>query len=1062
MRARSYIALVSGLSISSAGATVSAQEAGVTAPDAASMASIVPVRERLVSVRIEPALEGEDPWSRVALPRGVLVDDDLLRLAVERAVASGTFGDIRASVRPVSGGVELVLRGERRTRMVDLRFEGVDARPLEAVRADFGVTGLAWITAARLNDASARLTEAYRSAGFHRATVRTRVERASQPDDSRVVVTVREGPATHIGSVRVFAPEIDREFAGRFCDALTMTPTLFTDGEAECRPIFGAGEQADSRALRTTTEQVASTLRRLGYNNARIGEPSVLPALTSRESDPRVELRFAAALGPVFEFAFEGNRYAPAGELREALRLDDERAVDETSIQTMMSRLRDYYVRRALWDVRIAARAEDSAGRRRRRVVFNIQEGRPVYVRTVSFSGANAIAYSALREMLDEQLRADLPGGGLFFSPTDAESRVADGVQNSEARGARMPLALRPERTFVTEVYQEAARRIAARYRELGYLDATVELDGQPHREADEVGRPVFDVTFRIVERAQVRLSAVQFEGNDAIPSATLAAQAGLALNGPLSLAAVASARDRLAEYYREQGYNYVRVASSIDRSPDGSNARVRFVLTEGALVRVTHVDIRGLTAIARNVVYDRLALREGSVFRPSLARESQRRLGELGYFSAVTVSLADPDVESSVKTLVVQVTETGGSVELRAGVSFYELLRGSVQWTRRNVQRSTVSMTASLQVGYVLPILAFFDATLYPTLRTLQWYERFRGRAAMSLQLPPTRVLGTDFRPGVDLSLSRSVDLQFAINAVDLSASTTVRPTRWLTLTPLVDFQVNNLNLFGNLTDILRGLPPAEQLRLSRLLLLPQGTTVLSSARVTMGIDQRDQVFNPQSGFFLSLMGEFVGVIAYFDQQTTGSAPTTLPPGNTLRGTLSFSSYVSHRNMVTWASNVRVGVNGTFDPCSRVTYPNRQFFLGGADTLRGWLQDSVIPADVLAPPAVNACGVATNPVTDVTTLLLSQRSADAFVLWRNELRISLGNSGLAASLFVDMGNLWKDPRNVFSVFAMRFSPGIGIRYITPIGPVGIDVGFALPRREFEPLPVVSFSFSSV
>lgn len=504
--------------------------------------------------------------------------------------------------------------------------------------------------------------------------------------------------------------------------------------------------------------------------------------------DPRVELRFTASLGPVFEVVFEGQRFASAAELREALRLDDERGIDESTLNTMVGRLRDFYARRALVDARIDARIEERPGNVRR-ALFSIREARPVYVRTVAFSGATSIAYPALRELLNEQLRSHLPGGGTFVAPSEGQARVADGVVNSEARGARMPLALDPERTFVTEVYQDAARRIVARYRELGFLDATVELDGAPHRDVDEVGRPVFDVTFRIVEREQVRLSSVQFDANNAIASATLAQRAGLAIGGPVSLAGVAAARDRLAEFYREQGYNYVRVNSSIDRSPDGSNARVRFILTEGPLVRVTHVDVRGLTAIARNVVYDRLALREGDVFRPSLARESQRRLGELGYFSAVTVLLADPDVESSVKTLVVQVSETGGSAEVRAGFSLYELFRGSIAWTRRNVLRSSVSMTASLQVGIVAPIVAFFDTNLYPTLRGLPWYERIRGRAAMSLQLPPTRVLGTDFRPGIDVSLTRSVDLQFAINSADLSASTTVRLSRWLTITPLVDF---------------------------------------------------------------------------------------------------------------------------------------------------------------------------------------------------------------------------------------------------------------------------------
>lgn len=1019
-------------------------------------------RAALQSVRIEPALPGEDPWSRIAMPRGTIVTDDLLRVAVDRAVASGTFADLRASVQTVPGGIELILRGERRTRMVELRFDGIDRRALEAVRADFGLSGLAWITEAKLNEASERLREAYRTAGFHSATVRARLERSAQADDSRVVVSVSEGPSTHIQSIRVFAAEIDREFAGRLCDALTMAPTTIADREAACGPIVGAGEQADARTLRTTAEGVLSALRGLGYNNARVGESSVLPAPRSTAREPRIELRFSAALGPRFEFAFEGQRYLSRGELREALRIEDERAIDDSSIHSMEGRLREHYVRRALVDARISTRVEEPAAGVRR-VVFSIQEGQPVYVRTVSFSGATALSYGVMRDMLDEQLRADLPGGASFVAPTDSEAAVADDTRNSAARGSRMPLALRPERTFVQEVYVEAARRIVARYRELGYLDATVELDGPPHRELDEAGRAVFDVAFRVVERAQVRTVAIAFEGNQSVSSATLAQQAQLAINGPLSMAAVARARDRLAEFYREQGYNYVRVQSEIDRSPDGSNARVRFALTEGPLVRVSHVEINGLRAIAANVVRDRLTLREGDVFRPSLARESQRRLGELGYFSAVTVALADPDVESSVKTLVVQVNETGGTVEVRAGVSLYEILRGSVQWTRRNVLRSSVSMTASLQVGYVAPFLAFFDGNLYPTLRSLQWYERFRGRAGMSLQLPPTRVLGTDFRPAIDLSLSRSVDLQFAINAVDVSASTSIRPTRWLSLTPLLDFQTNNLQLFGNLTDILSGLPPSEQLRLGRLLLLPQGTTILTSARVTMSIDQRDQVFNPQSGFFLSLLGEFVGVLAYFEQ--AGATATSLPPGNTLRGTLSFSGYLSPNFGVlgtwTYASNVRVGINGTFDACNRVTYPNRQFFLGGADSLRGWLQDSLIPADILTPPATTPCGTSA-PMTDISTLLLSQRSADAYVLWRNELRIPIGGSGLGLVGFIDVGNLWKDLRNVFTVFTLRASPGVGVRYVTPIGPVGIDVGFAILPRSFEPPVVFSFSFSSV
>ncbi|MBL8679997.1 MAG: BamA/TamA family outer membrane protein [Myxococcales bacterium] len=1057
MRAPRTIAAIFALGAIAKSPDALAQEAATATP---SQPMLEPTRrERLVSVHIEPALTGEDPWARVAMPRGVLVDDDALRAAVDRAVASGTFADIRASVRTVPEGIELVLRGERRTRMTEVRIEGIDQRALEAVRADFSIASMAWVTQQQLDEACGRVVEGYRLAGYRTATARALREPTRDPDYVRVLVTVSEGRPTRLASVRLFAPEIDREFGPRLCDSLTLWPTAVTEREAACRPIVGSGEIAEGRTVRAVSEQMTAAVRRLGYYGARLDEPSLVPMRELRSGDPRVELRFTATLGPQYTIAFEGVRRGSTSDLREALRLDDERTLDEATLGTLETRVRDWYARRALSDAQVQARIERISANASR-IVLRVNEGEPVYVRTVSFSGARAIEYGTLREILDEHLRAELPGGSIFTAPTDAQARSVDDVRNSVARGPRMPLVLHPERTFVAEVYQEAARRMASRYRELGYLDATVELDGEPQRDRDEAGRPVWDVTFRVVERSRVSLTAVQFDGNNRLPSAELATRGAIRVGGALSLAEVAAARDRLAEHYRESGYNYVRVGSVIDRSPDGANARVRFVITEGPLVRVTRVEIRGLRSIGRALVYDRLALREGEVFRPSLARESQRRLGELGYFSAVTVSLSEPDVESSVKTLVVQVAEAGGSLEARGGVSAWELLRGSVQWTRRNVLNSSISMTASLQAGVVAPIAAFADPSLFPSLAGLQWWERLRGRAALSLQFPPLRTLGTDFRPGVDFSLSRSVDLQFAINGVDLAASTLIRPNRIVTITPLLDFQVNNLQLFNgdSIEQLLLTLPPVEQVRLGRLLLLPRGTTLLSSIRVSLAIDQRDQVFNPQRGTFISVLGEFVGILGYIPPNTTTRSP---PPGNTLRTTLTFAGYITPVSWLTLATNVRVGANFTFDSCNTVTYPNRQYFLGGAESLRGWLQDSVIPADVLTPPSTSGCSNIPTAAPSMNAVLLSQRSGDAYVLLRQELRFAIGSSGVGINLFVDVGNIWKDLRNVFTVFRLQSSPGIGIRYVTPIGPVGIDLGFPNPYSWPLPAPVVSFSFSS-
>lgn len=1030
----------------------------------------------LRSVRIEPALPGENPWERVGASPGSTVTDDDLQGCIERAVASGTFAEVRASIGPSGDGIELLLTGQRRQRIQSISLRGVDLRAAETVRSDLGLSVATWTTDAQRREAEQRLRVSYQAAGYHRASVHIEPRRTARGDDVSLEIVVSEGEATRMRHVRLVGPDIRRELAGQVCDALALRVVRAEEGLLECSPLIGRGDISDARGRRAIAEQVAAGLRSLRYFNARLEDPREAAVVGNARSE--VDLEFAVRVGPRFEILVVGADHFPDHEVRDAMRIDDERIVDETTASVLASRIREFYARRAFLDARaeisLRALAAD-------RVVLtvHVREGQPVYVRSVAFEGAHALSYRALRDILDEQLRTELPGGGLIVSPTPSESRVTDGLNTGSSGAPRLPMVLRPEQTFVGEVYQDAARRMTARYHEQGYLDAEVTLERVPVRGRDEVGRVVLDVVFHTQERALVSFDELRFEGNDAMSSATLARHAELRLGGPVSLSAVSGARDRIIEQYRELGYNFVRVVSAVDRSPDGAHARVRYTINEGSLVRVSRVEIRGLIDLPRQLAYVRLSLHEGDIFRPSLARESQRRLAELGYFSGVAIALADPDVESSAKTLIVQLNEASGAIEGRVGASLFEPLRGSVQYTRRNVLRSGIALSGSLQAGIVYPLAGLADAVFRRNLDSLQFYQRIRGRIAVSLQLPPLLLAGADVRPALDLSGTRSVERQFAITSGLLSASASLRPQRGLTITPVADLQINELELFGadSINTVLTDptVPPSEQLRLGRLLLLPQGVTALTAGRVTVSVDGRDQVFNPQRGVFFSGMLELVGMLAFIER--TSTAPTATPqtpPGSTLRTTLSFSGYVSPSFGVlgtwTFASNLRVGLNVTFDPCNRVTYPNRQFFLGGADTMRGWLQDAMIPSDVLAPPRDSGCSNLPAGMPPTAAVLLTQRGGDAFVLWRNELRVPLGGSGLALDLFVDMGNLWKELRNVFSAFAVRISPGIGVRYISPIGPVGIDLGINPTPYQFqsgtstvtEPTVVLSFSIGSV
>ncbi|MCA9582594.1 MAG: BamA/TamA family outer membrane protein, partial [Myxococcales bacterium] len=111
-------------------------------------------------------------------------------------------------------------------------------------------------------------------------------------------------------------------------------------------------------------------------------------------------------------------------------------------------------------------------------------------------------------------------------------------------------------------------------------------------------------------------------------------------------------------------------------------------------------------------------------------------------------------------------------------------------------------------------------------------------------------------------------------------------------------------------------------------------------------------------------------------------------------------------------------------------------FYLGGVDTIRGYLQDALIPQDV-AERVIGDLALSPNQVA---------RAADAFALLRAELRFPIvGN--LQGGVFTDVGNAWADPTRLLEDFTLRPTAGAGLRYATPVGPLAIDYGILLHRR---------------
>jgi outer membrane translocation and assembly module TamA len=104
----------------------------------------------------------------------------------------------------------------------------------------------------------------------------------------------------------------------------------------------------------------------------------------------------------------------------------------------------------------------------------------------------------------------------------------------------------------------------------------------------------------------------------------------------------------------------------------------------------------------------------------------------------------------------------------------------------------------------------------------------------------------------------------------------------------------------------------------------------------------------------------------------------------------------------------------------------SERFFAGGDSTIRGFARDSVGTASTLAADGF-------------------PRGGDAEIILNAELRMPV-KGPIGAVMFVDGGNVFSRASDL-SLSELRWSLGFGGRYVSPIGPLRLDIGFPTDRR---------------
>lgn len=1023
--------------------------------------SLSGVAGRRVS-RIEVVTRG-GRWQRpVALRRarvGDVLTGELARRALSELADTGRYADVRAEAEP-DGPDAAVLRLSVLPRRIvtQVRIIGAPLPEDDVLRAG-GVDPGSEVTAPELAALAERVQAFCARRGFPRAVVTP--DAIDTDDELRVVVALRVDP----GAPRTIAARIFHVSPAK-SEGLRLLLATYA---------VNAKDRADEDAAEKADRDLSDLLRQRGFHQAEVSHR--LPE-TGDFPDLEVDVR----AGPLVRLVFEGNRRFDRHELEDALELEE---AEDRSPGTLATRIEKYYVDRGYFDVRVTPLVRGAKSAATNDLVFQIREGEPVQVigreypcltgeRTANDVGAE----------IDSFLSEALPGTGIV-GPVDPAA-VDSALGPTGTTGARVPPREgNPWRTYSAEIYERATRHLQELYRSEGYLSATVgpftpirracssrSPPGQciplgaivrprvvcpkgsevpvadpppppsctrdPRRGTTCDPQMILQIPVKLGPRAV--LWDVLFEGNTILVEKELSQIAELDLGTPVSQVELEKARRRVLDEYADRGFAFATVELRLELSPDKTRARARFVISERELVSVKDVVVRGARRTNEALILSRVVLKRGDLYRRGDVRATEERLATLGVFSSVNVALEDPEVFAREKVVIVTVRERAPQyLDVRPGFSTGDGFRVTFEYGHRNIGGQAIKLTLRVQLG-LLPDFLIIEDQVRRNFQALPLEQRLERRNSISLELPEVG-LGPLFPLGIDLIDVRDNARDFGLTKDAAIGTLSYRPTTRFVTQVGASLELNDARIFAGDETIAEYIAqnPGTSLRLR----VPDGKTYAFAQRTNFTWDRRDNPFDATAGTFLSAGVEHVHAAPRDSSATITS--------EFLRLTSRVAGYLrlTQRGLAL-AMSLRLGYNVQLASGSQ-TYPDRLFFFGGVDTIRGFLQDSVIPQDIAERIISDQARAGAPGVDDAQILTASKvpiRGGDVLLNPRLELRIPL--TGIfQTALFLDSGNVWLDPRNV-RPYILRYAAGTGLRATTPVGPLALDFGVNLDRRDWE------------
>ncbi|KJU84502.1 Outer membrane assembly protein, YaeT [Candidatus Magnetobacterium bavaricum] len=603
--------------------------------------------------------------------------------------------------------------------------------------------------------------------------------------------------------------------------------------------------------------------------------------------------------------------------------------------------------------------------------------------------------------------------------------------------------------SVTTDSVNEAVQTILSLYHQGGYINATVTTRTWQRPDS-------YDVLCDIDEGDAYEIADVVFEGCT-IDKDKLKELMSLKKGQPLNYDIIEDEEDAITQYYQSIGFYDVNVDSfDIKITPKNKTAIITIKLTEGAQLKVSRVNITGNNRIGTETIMSLIAIEEGAPLDDTSVFNARARI--ISHYNKNGYSDATVKVQTNVEDTSVILTfniEEGkpyvfgktiisgnkrtkwkvftGTITHKSGDAFntiklYEEVKDlyktglftSVDFSVVDGFGQSKDVVFEVKeanhgvidygVGYgeYEGLRGFFDVK-YINLGGMNRQISLRTKVSSLNQKYSLGYIEPRFT-SYSLPLSSSISFE---KREELDANT--RNVRYqlekYTASSSVERYLGN-NIKGQLSyefNLVKTWDVSPDVELSRD---DTGTLVISSIVPSVLLDTRNNPSNPTDGF---LVGASVKL----------ASGLLLSQTNFIKTTGNFNYYREVFKDVTLALSLRSGVGQGWLQTVDLPIVER-FFLGGSTNVRGYAQDTVGPKGSKGYP----------------------QGGNVFTMTNIEMRFKVvGDFGMVT--FVDTGNVWNDFKD-FNPFDVKYTTGLGLRYMTAIGPLRVDYGHKLNKAKDE------------